>query len=303
MVPFPADRRGRPGLRAAHRQRWWRRLSGWLGKLPRLYFRRPARLDAHRHRLQERCADHPPYRPTSDIALVRLFRPLFASNATTTWSPKSPCPTASAIAVLGQSLDGQPIDCLAHGRRPAAGAGCIARQHPGESMAEWWMEGALECLTDPADPVARVLRRSTCRCTSCPTATPTASCRGHLRTNAAGVNLNREWAEPSAGALARSAGDPRCDGSPAASISPWTFTATRRCPMLPRRLRRHPLADQAAERFQRLRAILERRTPDFQTKSGYPVAPPGKGNLTMGTKRSPNASARGDDAGNAIQGQ
>ena len=30
-----------------------------------------------------------------------------------------------------------------------------ARQHPGESMAEWWMEGALERLPDTADPVTR----------------------------------------------------------------------------------------------------------------------------------------------------
>jgi murein tripeptide amidase MpaA len=34
-----------------------------------------------------------------------------------------------------------------------------ARQHPGESMAEWWMEGALEKLVDRRrDPHARSLR-------------------------------------------------------------------------------------------------------------------------------------------------
>ncbi len=35
-----------------------------------------------------------------------------------------------------------------------------ARQHPGESMAEWWMEGALSALTDPrGSGRARLLRQ------------------------------------------------------------------------------------------------------------------------------------------------
>src|SRR3546814_5341018 len=71
-----------------------------------------------------------------------------------------------------------------------------ARQHPGETMAEWWMEGALERLTDVADPVARSLRRKA-RFHIVPNMNPDGSFRGHLRTNAAGVNLNREWHAPS----------------------------------------------------------------------------------------------------------
>src|SRR3546814_8300226 len=71
-----------------------------------------------------------------------------------------------------------------------------ARQHPGETMAEWWMEGALERLTDVADPVARSLRRKA-RFHIVPNINPDGSFRGHLRTNAAGVNLNREWHAPS----------------------------------------------------------------------------------------------------------
>ena len=64
-------------------------------------------------------------------------------------------------------------------------------------MAEWWMEGALEKLTDPDDPVARVLRRE-CTFHVVPNMNPDGSRRGHLRTNAVGVNLNREWHAPSA---------------------------------------------------------------------------------------------------------
>ena len=95
---------------------------------------------------------------------------------------------------LGRSLDGQPIDCLELGEGDRQ-VWLYARQHPGESMAEWWMEGAIELLTDPADPVARVLR-SKCRFHIVPNANPDGSRRGHLRTNAIGVNLNREWHEP-----------------------------------------------------------------------------------------------------------
>lgn len=35
----------------------------------------------------------------------------------------------------------------------------IARQHPGETMAEWFMEGYIERLLDESDPVARAIRR------------------------------------------------------------------------------------------------------------------------------------------------
>ena len=37
--------------------------------------------------------------------------------------------------------------------------------------------------------------------------------------------------------------------------------------------------------FDRYKAILARRTPDFQTRLGYPVARAGKANLTMSTNQ------------------
>lgn len=36
----------------------------------------------------------------------------------------------------------------------------IARQHPGETMAEFFMEGFIERLLDETDPVTRKLRRA-----------------------------------------------------------------------------------------------------------------------------------------------
>lgn len=183
---------------------------------------------------------------------------------------------------LGTSIEGQPIDCLELGEGDKH-VWLYARQHPGESMAEWWMEGALDMLTDPADPHARRLRQL-CRFHVVPNANPDGSCRGHLRTNAVGVNLNREWHEPtperSPEVLAiRNAMDevgchfamdvhgdeaiPHVFIAGFEGIPSWT--------------------DALGESYTRYRAILERRTPDFQTKRGYPTASPGRANLAMST--------------------
>jgi len=37
--------------------------------------------------------------------------------------------------------------------------------------------------------------------------------------------------------------------------------------------------------FERYKAILDRRTPDFQTRLGYPTAKPGQANLSMSTNQ------------------
>ncbi len=73
----------------------------------------------------------------------------------------------------------------------------IARQHPGETMAEWFVEGFLERLLDSDDAVARVLRER-CVFYVVPHMNPDGAVLGNLRTNAAGANLNREWAAPTA---------------------------------------------------------------------------------------------------------
>jgi len=80
----------------------------------------------------------------------------------------------ATLRILGQTVDGRDLDCISigSGDKPIW---VTARQHPGETMAEWWIEGFLARLLDDDDPVARVMRR------------------GNLRTNAAGANLNREW--------------------------------------------------------------------------------------------------------------
>ena len=103
------------------------------------------------------------------------------------------------LETLGTTLDGQPLDCLRFGE---AGDGhkviwMVARQHPGETMAEWWMEGLINRLVDDSDPVVNaILDRAVLYLV--PNMNPDGSRRGHLRTNAAGANLNREWDKASA---------------------------------------------------------------------------------------------------------
>jgi murein tripeptide amidase MpaA len=104
---------------------------------------------------------------------------------------------------LGQTLDGRDMALLRITDAQSSIAlaerkkvWLIARQHPGETMAEWFVEGFLERLLDPDDAVSRVLLQR-CVFHVVPNMNPDGAVRGNLRTNAAGTNLNREWLEPS----------------------------------------------------------------------------------------------------------
>ncbi|API60815.1 hypothetical protein BSL82_17280 [Tardibacter chloracetimidivorans] len=192
-----------------------------------------------------------------------------------------------SLESLGNTLDGRDIDLLSIGDGPLQ-VWLYARQHPGETMAEWWMEGALERLTDVADPVARSLRRKA-RFHIVPNMNPDGSFRGHLRTNAAGVNLNREWHAPSLERspevhhvlerMKRTGVDFAMDVHGDESI-PHVFLAGFEG--IPER------NDAQGRRYRRYVETLERLSPDFQTRHGYPAAPPGKANLSMSTNQLAN---------------
>lgn len=98
---------------------------------------------------------------------------------------------------LGSSVDGRDIDLVTVGREAPGRVPVwiIARQHPGETMAEWFVEGLLERVLDNADPVARKVREHAVL-HIVPNMNPDGAVHGNLRTNAAGRNLNREWREP-----------------------------------------------------------------------------------------------------------
>ena len=223
------------------------------------------------------------YTPASDIAYFAYFAP-YSMDRHHDLVAEAASSEGVDYKRLGTTLDGQPIDCLSMGEGETQ-VWLYARQHPGETQAEWWMEGALEVLTDPTDSVGRLLRQR-CRLHVVPNANPDGSKRGHLRTNAVGTNLNREWENPTAEkspeVLAiRNAMDETGvhfamdvhgdEAIPVAflagyeGIPSWT--------------------DEHGERFYLYERILDRRTPDFQTEQGYTKSAPGKANLSMSTNQ------------------
>ncbi|WP_287365638.1 M14-type cytosolic carboxypeptidase [Thauera sp.] len=110
------------------------------------------------------------------------------------WAEMSPF---ASVRNLGATVDGRDLDVVVVGRPSPARrpVWIIARQHPGETMAEWFVEGLLERLLDGADAVARKVREHAVLYIV-PNMNPDGAVRGNLRTNAAGRNLNREWREP-----------------------------------------------------------------------------------------------------------
>lgn len=221
------------------------------------------------------------YVPTGDLACFAYFAPYSMERH---HDLVAECAASEGVAHrrLGTSLDGQPIDCLVMGEGTTQ-VWLYGRQHPGESMAEWWMEGALELLTDPSSSLARELRRH-CTFHVVPNCNPDGSRRGHLRTNAAGINLNREWDAPSAEkspevlairtAMDASGVDFAMDVHGDEAIPAVFFAGYEGIP---------GLTDEHIGQFVRYREILARRTPDFQLEKGYPVSKPGEANLSMST--------------------
>lgn len=111
----------------------------------------------------------------------------------------SPCVTQQH---LGRTLQGRDMALLhitdADSATPLAERKkiwVIARQHPGETMAAWFVHGLLERLLDSSDALSRSLLRH-CVFHVVPHMNPDGAVLGNLRTNAAGANLNREWLEP-----------------------------------------------------------------------------------------------------------
>lgn len=187
-----------------------------------------------------------------------------------------------SLEVLGTSVEGQAMDCLSVGEGDKT-IWVIARQHPGESMAEWWMEGFLARLLDEEDAVAQHLRREvTFRIV--PNMNPDGSRHGNLRTNAVGANLNREWGvstperspEVHCVIAAMDADKPAlCLDVHGDEALPYNFIAGA-----------EGIPGYTQKQATNLAAFLEaykKASPDFQTKVGYGLSKPGTANLTMCT--------------------
>jgi murein tripeptide amidase MpaA len=189
------------------------------------------------------------------------------------------------LQVLGQTLDGRDMSLLKIGEE-GEGKRTIwvtARQHPGETMAEWFVEGFLDRLLDEDDGVARDLLNKAVFYVV-PNMNPDGSVRGHLRTNAVGSNLNREWLKPS------------MDKSPEVYLVrekmlavgcdmfldvhgdealPVNFVAG--CEGVANYDERHQALEDKFKQF------MVSITPEFQDERGYDKDEPGQANPTVGT--------------------
>jgi murein tripeptide amidase MpaA len=219
--------------------------------------------------------------PPQDLVWIAYFAPYSMERHHDLVTQTAALPGVD-YASLGKSLDGQDIDCLTIGEGPLS-VWLYARQHPGESMAEWWMEGALEKLTDDDDPIARVLRKE-CTFHVVPNMNPDGSRRGHLRTNAVGVNLNREWHAPSA----EKSPEVLCVRNAMDETPPDFAMDVHGDEAIPANfLAGFEGIPSHTERQQRLFDLfgetLERLSPDFQRQKGYEISAPGQANMSMST--------------------
>lgn len=184
---------------------------------------------------------------------------------------------------LGHSLDGRPIEALRFGDAADVKRRIwvIARQHPGESMGSWFAEGFCEGLLNPESKMAEALLRSA-TVYVVPMMNPDGVARGHLRTNAAGTDLNRAWAEPTVeaspevlsvlGAMDETGCDLFLDAHGDEVIANTFIAGSEGIPSWSPRL---------AELLSTFKNQLIEATPDFQDKDGYPIDPAGKANMRI----------------------
>lgn len=131
------------------------------------------------------------FRPTQDVIWLAYFAPFSYEQHQDLIARCARAPDAK-VRSIGKTLDGRDIDLVTTGSGKL-NVWITARQHPGESQAEHWAAGFLGRLLDADDAKARKLK-TLCTFHVVPNVNPDGSVRGHLRTNAAGANLNREWA-------------------------------------------------------------------------------------------------------------
>lgn len=189
------------------------------------------------------------------------------------------------VSDLGSTVQGRDINLLTIGHEVESDlkVWIIARQHPGETMAEWFIEGLLNRLLDTQDPTSRaLLDRATFYVV--PNMNPDGSVLGNLRTNAAGANLNREWLEPSLQSspevfhvrekMRETGVDLFLDIHGDEALPYVFFSGTEGIPSF------NPRLEAIQNEF---RQLFKLASPDFQDEFGYARDAAGEGNLSMAT--------------------
>ncbi len=187
------------------------------------------------------------------------------------------------LQTIGLTLDDNNISLLRIGRpsKTKKNIWITARQHPGETMAEWFVEGLLLRLLSQTDTVAHALL-DVAVLYIVPNMNPDGGIRGHLRCNSIGVDLNREW------------------GSPSMQLSPEVFFVRKKMMEIGVDMYLDIHGDETlaynfiagnegipsynkkmANSENLFRQALLTITPEFQDKYGYTKNKPGCANLTI----------------------
>jgi len=102
------------------------------------------------------------------------------------------------VELLCNSPEGKPVALLIIGEPTTAKktVWLTARQHPGETMTEWFIQGLVEDLLDETNETSTALLKEHCFYII-PNMNIDGSIAGNLRVNTLGINYNREWENPS----------------------------------------------------------------------------------------------------------
>ncbi|WP_430810472.1 MULTISPECIES: M14 family metallopeptidase [unclassified Carboxylicivirga] len=241
------------------------------------WFQAPTRFDGHTLYIE--------FTPECDTVYIAYFAP-FSYEQHLDLINDAQQYANCRLSCIGQTIQGRPIDLLRIGDDDPAKKKLwvIARQHPGEAMAEWFMLGLIDRLLDEEDAVTqRLLQKANFYLV--PNMNVDGSILGNLRVNAKGVNLNREWATPSVEKspevyyvkekMLATGVDFVLDVHGDEGL-PYNFiSGIEGIPSFDARLQK--LSDDFISNWMAI-------NPDMQKEYGYPKNEPGQANLMVGSK-------------------
>lgn len=137
------------------------------------------------------------FEPEHDTVYIAYFAP-FSYEQHLDLINNAQLSSFCSVEIIGKTTEGRPIDFLRIGDEDPdkKNLWVIARQHPGETMAEWFMLGLITRILDEEN-AASVSLLEKANLYMVPNMNIDGGIHGNLRVNAKGVNLNREWANPS----------------------------------------------------------------------------------------------------------
>ena len=222
------------------------------------------------------------FKPSKDVIYFASFPPYTYDKHIKLINSALNFPQAS-LELLCQTHQGHNIELLKIGDSQQEKLSCwiCARQHPSETMAEWFTEGLIKKLIDDDDFLSRkLLSKATFYIVPC--MNPDGAWQGRTRRNGGNVDLNREWLDPS------------LEKSPEvlSVLKKMTETSVdffmdvhgdEELPyvFLGGPLEVPSLTESMEKNFREFQAALESVNPDYKRGYKYPGGPPEKADLRM----------------------